>query len=68
MVSSPLDYAAVKQRTQKLWASGDFAAVAVPMAIFGETSCEAVDLRAGNRLIDVACGSGTGAVAAARRF
>jgi len=66
-ISTP-DLGAIKQHQQQTWASGDFAAVATPLAIVGEMLCEAVDLRAGSQVLDVACGSGTAAVAAARRF
>ncbi len=62
------DFGAIKQRQQQTWASGDFAVVATPMVIVGELLCEAVDLRAGSRVLDVACGSGPAALAAARRF
>jgi len=62
------DFAAIKQRQQQTWAAGDFARVATSLVIVGETLCEAVDLRAGSRVLDVACGSGTAALAAARRF
>lgn len=50
-----------------MWGSGDYASVAsltVPMA---EWLCEEADLRAGDRVLDVACGSGNAALAAARR-
>lgn len=68
MIPSTPDFAAIKQRQQQTWASGDFAVVAAPLLIVGETLCEAVDVRAGSRVLDVACGSGTAALAAARRF
>ncbi len=67
MVQSGPDFGAIKQRQQRTWASGDFAAVGGRLVIVGETLCEAVDLRAGSRVLDVACGSGTAALAAARR-
>lgn len=63
-----VDFTGIKQRQQQMWASGDFAAVGTTLAIVGENLCEAVDLRAGSRVLDVACGSGTAALAAARRF
>ncbi|MDQ3044685.1 MAG: class I SAM-dependent methyltransferase [Chloroflexota bacterium] len=68
MSAQGLDLAAIKQRQQQTWSAGDFSAVGTRTAIVGETICEAVDLRAGNRVLDVACGSGTAAIAAARRF
>ncbi len=66
MAATP-DLAAVKQRQQRMWASGDFSKVATPLVIVGESLCEAVDVSAGQRVLDVACGSGTAALAAARR-
>ena len=62
------DLAAVKQRQQQTWASGDFAAIAATLVIVSEDLCEAVDLRAGERVLDIATGSGNTALAAARRF
>jgi SAM-dependent methyltransferase len=64
----PPDLAAVKQRQQAAWASGDFAVIGTTLQIVGETLCEAVDLRAGERVLDVAAGNGNATLAAARRF
>jgi len=64
----PLDLAAVKARQQATWSSGDYAVVGTTLQITGEALCEAVDLRAGERVLDVACGNGNAALAAARRF
>ena len=67
MSSAPtVDLAAVKIRQQTTWASGDFARVATLIVPMAEILCDAADLRAGERVLDVACGSGTGAIAAAR--
>lgn len=68
MTTTVLDLAAVKRRQQQTWATGDFAAVGAMLVGVGETLCEAVDLHSGRRVLDVACGSGTAALAAARRF
>jgi ubiquinone/menaquinone biosynthesis C-methylase UbiE len=62
------DLGAIKGRQQQTWASGDFAAVATTLPIVSELLCEAVDLHAGERVLDVATGSGNTAIAAARRF
>ena len=61
-----LDLAAVKARQQKVWASGDFAAVATTIVPVAERLSDAADLRAGSSVLDVACGSGNAAIAAAR--
>ena len=62
------DYVAIKQRQQTTWASGDFAVVGTTLQIVGETLAEAVDVRAGERVLDVAAGNGNATLAAARRF
>jgi SAM-dependent methyltransferase len=62
------DLAAVKTKQQAMWASGDFAIVGTTLQIVGELVCEAVDLRAGERVLDVAAGNGNVTLAAARRF
>jgi ubiquinone/menaquinone biosynthesis C-methylase UbiE len=60
------DLAAVKARQQKMWASGDYAAVAARIVPMAEHLAEAVGLRPGDRVLDVATGSGNAALAAAR--
>ena len=62
------NYAEIKQRQQATWASGDFAVIGVTLQIVGETLAEAVDIRAGERVLDVAAGNGNATLAAARRF
>ncbi|MGE5260535.1 MAG: class I SAM-dependent methyltransferase [Actinomycetota bacterium] len=62
------DLAAVKSRQQAAWSSGDYSIVGTTVQIVGETLCEAVDLRAGERVLDVAAGNGNATLAAARRF
>ena len=58
----------IKARQQAMWASGDFAVIGTTLQIVGELLCEAVDLRAGERVLDVAAGNGNATLAAARRF
>ena len=62
------DFAAIKQRQQATWASGDFAIVGTTLQIVGESLAEAADVRAGERVLDVAAGNGNATLAAARRF
>ena len=54
-------------RQQVAWAAGDFSKVGVASVIVSELLCEAVVLRAGERVLDVATGAGNTALAAARR-
>lgn len=60
--------ATIKERQQKTWTSGNYAMVGNRLVIMGELLCEAVDLRAGDEVLDVATGSGNTAISAARRF
>jgi len=62
------DYGAIKQRQQATWASGDYAVIGTTLQIVGETLAEAVDLRSGESVLDVAAGNGNATLAAARRF
>ena len=62
------DYAAIKARQQATWASGDFGIIGTTLQIVGESLCEAVDVLAGERVLDVAAGNGNATLAAARRF
>ena len=62
------DLATIKQRQQATWASGDFAVVGTTLQIVGELLAEAVDVRAGERVLDVAAGNGNATLASARRF
>ncbi|MGH3086262.1 MAG: class I SAM-dependent methyltransferase [Rubrobacteraceae bacterium] len=64
---SPPSLAEIKARQQKVWATGDFARIGNSLVIVGELLCEAVDLRAGQKVLDVATGSGNTAISAARR-
>jgi SAM-dependent methyltransferase len=58
----------IKQQQRRIWSAGDFSVVATASTIVGERLCESVDLRAGQRVLDIATGSGNTALAAARRF
>ena len=65
-IAPTLDLAAVKTRQQATWASGDYAEIATLIVPVAERLCDAADLRAGSTVLDVACGSGNVAIAAAR--
>jgi ubiquinone/menaquinone biosynthesis C-methylase UbiE len=62
------DLAALKTRQQAAWSSGDYAIVGTTLQIVGEDLCEALDIRSGQRVLDVASGNGNVALAAARRW
>jgi len=66
MSDSP-DLAAVTQVQQQTWSKGDFAMVAAIVYNAAEDLAEALDLLPDERVLDVACGSGNGALSAARR-
>jgi SAM-dependent methyltransferase len=63
-----VDLAAVKAKQQAAWSAGDYAVVGTTLQIVGESLCEAIDLRAGERVLDVAAGNGNATLAAARRW
>jgi ubiquinone/menaquinone biosynthesis C-methylase UbiE len=62
------DLAALKTRQQGTWASGDYAVVGTTLQIVGEQLCESLDVRAGQKVLDVAAGNGNASLAAARRW
>ena len=64
----PPDFEAIKAKQQATWSSGDFAIIGTTLQIVGETLCEAVDVRANERVLDVAAGNGNATLAAAHRF
>ena len=64
---TPEDLTAIKSRQQATWGSGDYAVIGTTLQLVGETLCEAVDLAAGWRVLDVAAGNGNASLAAARR-
>lgn len=62
------DLGAVKARQQGAWSSGDYAVVGTTLQIVGEELCEALDIRSGQKVLDVAAGNGNVSLAAARRW
>lgn len=66
-MSESIDLQAVRQAQQKTWSEGDFAMVAGMVMMVSEELVEALDIVPGERVLDVACGSGNAALAAARR-
>jgi SAM-dependent methyltransferase len=62
------NFDAIKQKQQAAWGSGDYSQVGITLQITGESLCEAMDMRAGSSVLDVAAGNGNATLAAARRF
>ena len=65
---SPVDFQALKSRQHAAWSSGDYAIVGTTLQIVGEELCEALDMRSGQKVLDVAAGNGNVTLAAARRW
>jgi ubiquinone/menaquinone biosynthesis C-methylase UbiE len=63
-----IDLAALKARQQVAWSSADYSVVGTTLQIVGEELCEALDLRSGQHVLDVAAGNGNASLAAARRW
>jgi ubiquinone/menaquinone biosynthesis C-methylase UbiE len=63
-----VDLVAVKNKQRLVWSAGDYAVIGTTLQIVGESLCEALDLRAGERVLDVAAGNGNATLAAARRW
>jgi SAM-dependent methyltransferase len=61
------DFAPVKAKQQAAWATGDYAVIGTTLQVVGENLAEAMDLRAGRSVLDVAAGNGNATLAAARR-
>ena len=64
---APADFVAIKARQRVAWSCGDYAVVGTTLQIVGEELAEALDLRSGQRVLDVAAGNGNATLAAARR-
>lgn len=67
LIANAPDLAAIKQRQQATWASGDYHMIGTQIQIVSELLIEALDVRSTEQVLDVATGSGNAALAAARR-
>ena len=61
------DLVAIKNKQQATWASGDYAVIGTTLQPVGESLADAIDVRSGDRVLDVAAGNGNVSLAAARR-
>lgn len=66
-VLTPQTRRELTERARAVWASGDFARMGVRNVLAGELLCRSLDIHTGERVLDVAAGSGNAAIAAARR-
>jgi SAM-dependent methyltransferase len=57
-----------QSRQQTAWSTGNYAVIGTTLQSVGENLCEALDIRAGSRVLDVAAGNGNASLAAARRY
>lgn len=62
------DYSEITKRQQQTWSTGDFTQIARQNVVMAEALCDAVDPHPGQRVLDVACGNGSAALVAARRY
>ncbi len=67
-LDSAPDFTAIKAKQNAAWASGNYAIVGCTLQIVGESLAEALDLRSGQQVLDVAAGNGNFTLAAARRW
>jgi len=65
--NKPADFANITETQKKTWSAGDFNQIARQNWAMGEALCKAANPRPGQRVLDVACGSGTAALVAERR-
>lgn len=62
-----LDLTEEKQEARKLWASGDYPAIATMIEGVGRLAVERGDVSADDKVLDVACGAGNATIPAAAR-
>jgi SAM-dependent methyltransferase len=68
MTQTVVDYEAIKQKQHAAWESADYPRIGNTLQIIAEQLVESARIGAGKRVLDVACGPGNAAIAAARRF
>ena len=68
MTATMPDFGAIKKKQQAASSAGNYAVVGTTLQGVGENLAEAMDLRAGWKVLDVAAGNGNATLAAARRW
>ncbi len=63
-----IDYKNITNRQRATWAKGDFHEISRQNVVMAEALCDAADPGPTDNVLDVACGSGTAALVAARRY
>lgn len=66
-MTTNIDFTAITNRQQATWSEGDFSMIAMAVMPASEAVVAAVDVHGGERVLDIACGSGNAALVAARR-
>lgn len=66
--STTPNYLIIKTKQKATWGSGDYGRIGITLQITGESLCEAMDIRSGQSVLDVAAGNGNASLAAAHRF
>lgn len=61
-------YSEITKNQKKTWGTGDFNEISRQNVVMAESLCNAVDPHPGEKVLDIACGSGTAALVAARRY
>ena len=67
-VETTPDFSAIKVKQQAAWATGNYAVIGSSIIIVPELLVEAMDIRSGWNVLDVAAGNGNASLAAARRW
>jgi ubiquinone/menaquinone biosynthesis C-methylase UbiE len=65
---SAINFAKITNNQKHTWSKGDFNEIARQNVVMAEALCAATDPHPGQNVLDVACGSGTAALVAARRY
>jgi SAM-dependent methyltransferase len=68
VANTGIDYPTITKGQHQVWSQGDFHEIARLNVVMAEAMCDVGELHAGERVLDVGCGSGTAALVAARRY